>query len=352
MRFGIIACGMALPGTVYTNEDLVREYGPFYSGDPPKPIQPEQIVEVSGIKRRRFVTDETSPDLAYRVAVEIINKSGINPRDIGCIIVSSSSPWSIYPSTACLTQEKLFSTFSDMRKCAAFDISAACAGSVYGLAIAYSFVASGLYKYVLVIASEVMSKTCSWKLHGNEMACGKRVQGDWKASVLFGDMAAGVLVGPVEEPSGFIAFELAADGRYSGIGVSEGFGTGFSRKQRMDPRIHLEGRAMYKLGVDAMVDGIVEVAKKADRSLSDIEHVILHQANQRMMDTIETKLRDKGLTNGRIPSYIGDFANCSSASAPAVLCCEVKSGNIKRGDLVAISAVGSGLSSGACLLRW
>lgn len=343
MAVGILGVGYYVPGKILTNQDLINKYGPFYSNSSsePKLINADDITTKTGIERRHIVTTEEGSDLAYQAAIGIIGNARVMPKDINCLIVTSSSPEMFFPSTACCTLKKLRSNFFPaMGQIPCYDLSAACAGSVYGLQTAYAYVASREYEYVLMIASEVMSKLCRWTEKDE----------DWKNSVLFGDMAGGVIIGNVSDCRGFLGFELATDAVLSEIARSDGFGT--RNYTGNGPCIYMDGQLVYKRAIRAMVEGVENVVQKTGVKLKYVKRVILHQANGRMIGEIDQILQRRGLLPGRVPCNIANFGNTSSASVFSVLKEEVLAGNIEEGDFVAISVVGSGLTYGACLLRW
>lgn len=348
---GILAVDFYVPPTVKTNQDLLNAHGPFYSSSG-RIIDAEGIFKRTGIKKRHLVTNEDNSDLAAKAAIRIIEKSKIPPPSIDGCIVATTTPSMFFPSTACLMQDKLRRDFPDMKLVACFDLSAACAGSTYGLIVAKSLVDNGTCQNVLVIGTEVLSKICRWQYKGNEVINGQKQRGDWETSVLFGDKAAGVLVGEVPAPRGFLAVDWGADGSLWKILRSDGFGTQFPGVRTEEPHLFLNGTEVYKQAVLVMAEVAERVVAKADISWQEVKRVILHQANGRITESIARRLEIKGLPAGRVPSNIDRYGNTSSASPFSLLTEEENAGEIEQGDLLVISTVGAGLTWAACLLRF
>lgn len=348
---GILSVDFYVPPTVVTNQDLIDQYGPFYSGSG-RVVDAEGIGEKTGIGQRHVVTDEDNSDLAVEAAIRIIGKTEVPPEKIDCCLLATSTPSMLFPATACLMQNKLRQRFPNILLFPAFDLLSACAGSASGLIIAQALVAAGTCQYVLVLGSEVLTRLCRWKIKGDEVTDGQKQKGDWEDSSLFGDAAGGALVGEVPTPRGFVAVDWGADGSLWEIARSDGFGTQFPGIRDYEPHISLNGYRMYKTAVPAMADAAKRVVEKAGISWEEIQRVLLHQANGLMINDISKRLQKKGLPPDRVTSNIDRYGNTSTASPFILATEEEEAGNIKKRDHVLFSTAGSGVAWAAVLLRW
>ncbi|RQO57145.1 3-oxoacyl-ACP synthase [Paucibacter sp. KBW04] len=286
----------------------------------------EWIIERTGIRARHFAeAGTTASDLALPAARAAIEAAGIEASEIDLIIVATSTPDMIFPSTACLLQHKL-----GIAGGAAFDVQAVCSGFVYALTVADAMIRTGSARKALVVGAEVFSRILDFK--------------DRTTCVLFGDGAGAVVLSASETP-GILATELHADGRHSGIlcvpgSVSGGQVTG-------DPLLKMDGQAVFKLAVGVLEKVARSVLDKAGRSEADIDWLIPHQANIRIMHGTAKKLK---LPLEKLIVTVDQHGNTSAASIPLALDAAVRDGRIKPGDTVMLEGVGGGFTWGAVLL--
>ncbi len=286
------------------------------------------IVERTGIRARHFAAPEVgSSDLAVHAARHALEAAGRSAADIDLIIVATSTPDMVFPSTACLVQQKL-----GVHGCAAFDVQAVCSGFVYGLTVADSMIRTGAASKALVIGSEVFSRILDFK--------------DRTTCVLFGDGAGAVVLEASDTP-GILASELHADGRHVGILCTPGTVSG--GKILGDPLLKMDGQAVFKLAVGVLESVARAVLAKAGRSSADIDWLIPHQANIRIMQSTAKKLK---LPMDRLVVTVDEHGNTSAASIPLALDESVRRGQVKRGDTVMLEGVGGGFTWGAVLLDY
>ena len=284
------------------------------------------IIERTGIKARCFADEgvQTS-DLAAAAARHALEAAGRQPDEIDLIIVATSTPDMIFPSTACIVQRKL-----GMHGGAAFDVQAVCTGFVYALALADSMIRTGLATKALVIGAEVFSRILDFK--------------DRTTCVLFGDGAGAVVLEASERP-GLLASELHADGRHVGILCVPGQVAGGSVTG--DPFLRMDGQAVFKLAVGVLDSVSKSVLAKAGRTADSVNWLIPHQANIRIMQSAARKL---GLPADRLVVTVDEHGNTSAASIPLALDTAVRGGRIQKGDSVMLQGVGGGFTWGAVLL--
>ena len=286
----------------------------------------EWIVERTGIRARHFAADGVNAsDLALVAARAALEAAGRRAEDIDLIIVATSTPDMVFPSTACILQHKL-----GANGCAAFDLQAVCSGFVYALTVADSMIRSGAAKCALVVGAEVFSRILDFN--------------DRTTCVLFGDGAGAVVLEASDEP-GILASDLHADGKHVGIlcvpgTVSCGAVSG-------DPLLKMDGQAVFKLAVGVLESSARAVLAKAGRSEADLDWLIPHQANIRIMHATAKKLK---LPLDRLIVTVDEHGNTSAASVPLALDVAVRSGRVKRGDTVMLEGVGGGFTWGAVLL--
>jgi len=319
----ITGTGSYLPPRRVTNEELARDLGA-------QGIETSDtwIVERTGIRARHFADDGvTSSDLAVRAGRHALEAAGIHARDIDLIIVATSTPDMIFPSTACLVQQKL-----GVHGCAAFDVQAVCSGFVYGLTVADSMIRTGAARRALVIGSEVFSRILDFE--------------DRTTCVLFGDGAGAVVLEASDEP-GLLACELHADGRYADILCTPG--TVCGGKVLGDPLLKMDGPAVFKLAVGVLETVARSVLEKAGRTEADIDWLIPHQANIRIMQGTARKLK---LPLEKLVVTVDEHGNTSAASIPLALDPAVRSGRVRRGDTLMLEGVGGGFTWGAVLLDY
>ena len=284
------------------------------------------IVERTGIRARHFAAPEvTASDLAVEAARAALDAAGRSAAEIDLIIVATSTPDMVFPSAACLVQQKL-----GVAGCPAFDVQAVCSGFVYALTVADSMIKTGAARKALVIGAEVFSRILDFS--------------DRTTCVLFGDGAGAVVLEASETP-GILASELHADGRYIDILCVPGNVSG--GKVLGDPLLKMDGPAVFKLAVGVLEDVARSVLVKAGRSDADIDWLIPHQANIRIMTSTARKLK---LPLDKLIVTVDEHGNTSAASIPLALDVAVRSGKVKPGDTVMLEGVGGGFTWGAVLL--
>ena len=284
------------------------------------------IVERTGIRARHFAApDVAASDMAVQAARHALEAAGRKPEEIELIIVATSTPDMVFPSTACIVQRKL-GAFGG----AAFDVQAVCSGFVYGLAVSDSMIRTGLASKALVIGSEVFSRILDFK--------------DRTTCVLFGDGAGAVVLEASDQP-GILASELHADGRHVEILCTPGTVSG--GKVLGDPLLKMDGQAVFKLAVGVLESAARAVLAKAGRSDADIDWLIPHQANIRIMQGTARKLK---MPADKLVVTVDEHGNTSAASIPLALDVAVRKGQVKRGDTVMLEGVGGGFTWGAVLL--
>ncbi|TAK88544.1 MAG: ketoacyl-ACP synthase III [Aquabacterium sp.] len=288
----------------------------------------EWIVERTGIRARHFADEHTTAsDLGTIAARHALEAAGCSAADIDLIIVATSTPDMVFPSTACLVQRKL-----GVHGCAAFDLQAVCSGFVYALSVADSMIRAGTARRALVIGAEVFSRILDFDDRGT--------------CVLFGDGAGAVVLEASDTP-GIVACEMHADGRHVDILCVPGTVAG--GKVLGDPFLKMDGQAVFKLAVGVLENVAQSVLAKAGRQCSDIDWLIPHQANIRIMQSTARKLK---LAADRLVVTVDEHGNTSAASIPLALDQAVRDGRIRRGDCVMLEGVGGGFTWGAILLDY
>jgi 3-oxoacyl-[acyl-carrier-protein] synthase-3 len=322
MRFArIIGTGSCLPGERLSNQALVERLAA-------KGVETSDdwIVERTGIRARYFASPQQQcSDLAAEAARLAIDAAGCTPADIDLIIVATSTPDMVFPSTACIVQNKL-----GIQGCPAFDVQAVCSGFVYALTVADAMIRTGAAQRALVIGSEVFSRILDFT--------------DRTTCVLFGDGAGAVVLQADKEP-GILASELHADGRYVDILCVPGTVSG--GQVLGDPLLKMDGQAVFKLAVGVLESVARSVLDKAGRRADDIDWLIPHQANIRIMHSTAKKLK---LPLDKLVVTVDEHGNTSAASIPLALDVAVRAGRIRRGDTVMLEGVGGGFTWGAVLL--
>ena len=323
-RFTRIAgTGSFLPPRRLSNEALVRELATHGVE-----TSDEWIVARTGIRARHFADDGVaSSDLALAAARQALDSAACTAQDIDLIVVATSTPDMVFPSTASIVQNKL-----GIHGCAAFDVQAVCSGFIYALTVADSMIRTGAARKALVIGAEVFSRILDFN--------------DRRTCVLFGDGAGAVVLEASDTP-GILATELHADGRYLGILCVPGTVAG--GKVLGDPLLKMDGPAVFKLAVGVLEDVARSVLAKASRSESDVDWLIPHQANLRIMQSTARKLK---MSTDKLIVTVDEHANTSAASIPLALDVAVRSGRIARGDTLLLEGVGGGFTWGAVLLDY
>jgi 3-oxoacyl-[acyl-carrier-protein] synthase III len=317
----ITGTGSFLPPRRVTNADLAAELGTrgVETSD-------QWIVERTGIRARHFAArDVTTSDLGVAAARQAIEAAGISAGDIDLIILATSTPDMVFPSAACILQNKL-----GIAGCAAFDVQAVCSGFVYALAIADSMIKTGAANKALVIGAEVFSRILDFN--------------DRTTCVLFGDGAGAVVLEASDTP-GILASDLHADGKHVGILCVPGTVSG--GQVMGDPLLKMDGQAVFKLAVGVLEEAARAVLAKAGKTESDIDWLIPHQANIRIMQGTARKLK---LPSEKLVVTVNEHGNTSAASIPLALDTAVRSGKVKKGDTLMLEGVGGGFTWGAVLL--
>jgi len=319
MNSKIISTGSYLPKKVLTNDDLSKIVD----------TSDEWITERTGIKQRHIVAkSELTSDLAYNASIKAIKDSGIKKSDIGMIVVATTTPDKTFPSTATILQKKL--GIGD--KCFAFDVQAVCSGFIYALSIANQFIKTGQVKNALVVGAESLSRIIDWK--------------DRNTCVLFGDGAGAVILGQEKSSKkGILSSSLHSDGKYGDLLYTTG---GVSLNQQAG-FIVMHGREIFKLAVNKMVACVRESLKKVNLSDKDIDLIIPHQANLRILLMVAKRL---GLSEEKVILTVAEHANTSAGSIPLALDYAVRNNRIKKGDLVVLEALGGGLTWGSVVIKW
>ena len=324
-RASITGIGSYLPNKILTNYDLEKMVD----------TSNDWIVQRTGIKERRIVENgATTSDLATQASLRAIEDAGVSPEDLDMIITSTITPDHIFPSTSCYIQQKIGAT----RACA-FDILAACAGFIYAMSVGESFVNSGAMKTVLVVGAECLSKITDYT--------------DRTTCVLFGDGAGAVVIQKSPAKHEILSTNLAADGSEADVLIMPGGGAKNpasleSVQQRMH-YIQFRGKEVFKLAINNITNLIIETTKKNGLTLDDIDLIIPHQSNLRIIEATMEKL---GLPMEKAFVNIDKYGNTSSASVPIAIDEARKEGRLRKGDIVMLVAFGGGLTWGSSLIRW
>ncbi|HEV8695891.1 MAG TPA: beta-ketoacyl-ACP synthase III [Lysobacter sp.] len=318
----IAGTGSYLPEKVLTNDDLSKIVD----------TNDEWIAARTGIRERHIAAEgETTSDLGYHAAVRALEAAGVDAKELDLIVVGTTTPDLIFPSTACLIQHRLGAD-----GCPAFDVNAACSGFVYALTVADKFIRSGAAKTALVIGSETLTRMVDWS--------------DRTTCVLFGD-GAGAVVLKADTETGILSTHMHADGGkkellWNPVGVSVGFKPG---EENAGVRIHMSGNDVFKHAVKAL-DSVVEEALEANGlDRHDIDWLIPHQANLRIIEATAKRL---DMPMERVIVTVDKHGNTSSGSVPLALDEAVRSGKVQRGQLVLLEAFGGGFTWGSALVRY
>lgn len=308
MNAGILGIGRCLPETKLTNFELEQRMD----------TSDEWIRTMTGIEERRIAGDEQDTShMAREAAQKAIDDAGIDPTEIGLILVATVTGDQPFPSMSCVIQQEIGAV-----NAAAMDISAACAGFMYGVVTAKQFIDSDVYKYVLVVGVEKLSKITNWE--------------DRNTAVLFGDGAGAAVIGKVSEGRGILSFELGADG--SG-----------GKHLYQDDYLVMNGREVFKFAVRQMGESAVNVIEKAGLVKEDVDFLIPHQANIRIMEASRQRLE---LPVEKMSKTVHKYGNTSAASIPISLVEDVEEGRINDDDVIVMVGFGGGLTWGAIAMRW
>ena len=315
----IAGVGSFLPGLPVSNEDLVRR-GVDTSD--------EWIVTRTGIKNRHFAEEGgTSSELAWQASRRALESAGIEANELDLIIVATSTPDYIFPSTACLLQEKLGNSGA-----MAFDIQAVCSGFVYALSVAEKFIRSGSHKKALIVGAEVFSKILDWQ--------------DRTTCVLFGDGAGAVVLEASDKP-GILASAAHADGSHHKILSVPG--SVCSGKVTGDPFLRMDGQAVFKFAVRVLTDVAKECCEIANISPQDVDWLVPHQANIRIIESTAKRL---DIPMSKVIVTVSEHGNTSAASIPLALDAAVRDGRIQRGQKIMLEGVGGGFAWASVLLEY
>lgn len=319
----VAGTGSDLPPRRLTNDDLVQMLAArgIETSD-------QWIVERTGIRARHFVADDVNAsDLATAAALRALEAAGCGAAAIDLIIVATSTPDMVFPSTASIVQRKL-----GVFGCPAFDVQAVCSGFIYALSVADAMIKAGTARRALVIGAEVFSRLLDFD--------------DRTTCVLFGDGAGAVVLEASERP-GVVATKLHADGRYLDILCTPGTVAG--GKVLGDPLLKMDGPAVFKLAVGVLGDVANEVLELAGRTTSDVDWLVPHQANIRIMQSTARKLK---LPADRVVVTVAEHGNTSAASIPLALDVAIRSGQVQRGQRLLLEGVGGGFTWGAALVDY
>ncbi|MBL4851390.1 MAG: ketoacyl-ACP synthase III [Gammaproteobacteria bacterium] len=319
----IAGTGSFLPEKVYTNADLERMVD----------TTDEWIIDRTGIKKRHIAGEnETTCDLAEQASRAAIDAAGLKTDDIDLIIVATTTPDQVFPSTACLLQKRL-----GIHGPAAFDVQAVCSGFVYALSIADKFIKTGAAKNALVVGAETLSRIIDWS--------------DRTTCVLFGDGAGAVVLSASDKP-GIISTHLHADGQYESLltvppVASKGVSTDDTVGKKSEAFIQMQGREVFKVAVNTLGRIVDETLNAAGMTQADIDWLVPHQANVRIINALGKKL---SLPSERVVVTVQDHGNTSAASVPLALDTAVRDGRIQRGHTLFLEAFGGGFTWGSALL--
>ncbi len=316
----ILGTGAYLPEKILTNADMEKIVDTTH----------DWIVERTGIHQRHIAAEhETALTMAEKASRQAMTDAGITPAEIGMIIIATTTPEKMFPSTACLLQQRL-----GIAGCPAFDLnSTACAGFMYALSIADQYIKSGAIKSALVIGSEVMSRVVDWS--------------DRTTCVLFGDGAGAVVIGASQEP-GVLSTHLHADGTHKDV-LSLPVSIGKPMDVEGALYIQMTGNQLFKLAVNILGDLFDETLKANGLKKSDINWLVPHQANIRIIQSMAKKL---DLDMDQVAITLPDQGNTSSASIPLALDKAIRDGRIKRGDMLLLEGFGGGLAWGSALIKY
>ena len=317
LRSVVLGVGSALPRRRVTNDELAERVE----------TSDQWIVERTGIRSRYVAEDgETTASLATEAARRALDHAGVDAEDIGLIVLATATPDQTFPSSATKVQAAL-----GIDDCVAFDVHAVCTGFLYALSVADSLLRSGSATKALVIGAETFTRLLDWD--------------DRTTCVLFGDGAGALVLGAEETESGILATRLHADGRHNDLLFVDGgpSTTGTVGKLRM------KGREVFRHAVVNLADVLTEVLEAAGLTSADVDWVVPHQANARILDATAKKL---GLPSHKVVVTVDEHANTSAASVPLAFDTAVKDGRIRRGDIVVLEAMGGGFTWGAAALRY
>ncbi len=324
-NIGIKGTGFYVPEKILTNFDLEKNVD----------TTDEWVKTRTGIEERRIADDkEAASDLAAKAGAKALENANINPKDIDLLILATHFPDHYFPSTACITQHKL-----GLENAVCFDLSAACSGSIYSLFVAESLMKNSNYDTAMIIGTEIFSRTVDWK--------------DRNTCVLFDDEVGAIIIKKGLKGKNIISFDFGSDDTGADLLKIPAGGSRLPTTYRtVDQRQHfikMEGKKVYKFANKMMVDSVIKALDKVDLTKKDIDLLIPHQANIRILKAVAKKLH---LPLKKIMINLGKYGNTSAASIPIALDEAITQEKIKKGDIVVLTAFGAGLTWGAIVIRW
>ena len=322
---GVIGTGYCVPDKILTNFDLEKMVD----------TNDAWVVERTGIRERRIVEDGVPvSSLAYKASVMALENAGITAEELDLIIVATLTPDRVIPATACVLQDKL-----GAKKAAAFDLSAACSGFIYASSIACTLIKSGIYKHVLVIGCETLSKVIDWQ--------------DRNTCILFGDGAGAAVYGAVEDGYGMLGFDLGSDG--SGGDALQIPSSGSLKPITVETIaarenfVHMDGQTVFRFAVKVMGKTVENALVNAGLTKEELNYLVPHQANIRIIQAAAKRL---ALPMDKVVTNIARYGNMSAASIPVALAEATETNRFRKGDIVAMVGFGAGLTWGACVMKW
>ncbi|HZW67449.1 MAG TPA: beta-ketoacyl-ACP synthase III [Pseudogracilibacillus sp.] len=310
MGVGVLGVGHYVPEEITTNQDFEKTLD----------TSDEWIKSRTGIEERRFARDdEDTSDMAYEAAVRALKDANMDASELDLILVATVTPDTPFPSVGAMLQDRLGAT-----NAAGMDIGAACAGFMYAMITAKQFIETGAYENILIIGADKLSKIIDFE--------------DRNTAVLLSDGAGAAVIGKVSEGKGVLSFELGSDG--SG---------GKELYQNEEGYIYMNGREVFKFAVRQMPQSTINVVEKAGLSKEDVDYLIPHQANIRIMEAARSRI---GISEDRMAKTIHKYGNNSAASIPIALSESVETGKVNDGDVIVLVGFGGGLTWGAVALKW
>ena len=322
---GILGMGHYVPEKTLTNFDLEKMVE----------TSDQWITERTGIKQRHIAApEEATSDLCYNAAMVALKDAGVAPEDLDLVIVATASPDHVFPSTACLVQDKI-----GAKNAAAFDLAAGCSGFVYSLGVASQMIATGLYKHALIIGAETLSRIMNWT--------------DRNTCVLFGDGAGAAVLGPVEEGYGVLGIDMGADGSGGKYLIQPAGGSRNPASpetvEANDHTIHMNGPEVFKFAIQIMGKTAKRALANANMKAEDLDMLFPHQANLRIISSAAKRLK---MPMEKVWVNVDKYANTSAASIPIALCEAQAAGALKKGDNILLDGFGAGLTWASIVLKW
>lgn len=322
---GILGMGHYVPEKILTNFDLEKMVE----------TSDQWITERTGIKQRHIAApDEATSDLCYNAAMVALKDAGVAPEELDLVIVATASPDHVFPSTACLVQDRI-----GAKNAAAFDLAAGCSGFVYSLGVASQMIATGLYKHALIIGAETLSRIMNWT--------------DRNTCVLFGDGAGAAVLGPVEEGYGVLGIDMGADGSGGKYLIQPAGGSRNPASpetvEANDHTIHMNGPEVFKFAIQIMGKTAKRALAKANMKAEELDMLFPHQANLRIISSAAKRLK---MPMEKVWVNVDKYANTSAASIPIALCEAQAAGALKKGDNILLDGFGAGLTWASIVLKW